>query len=689
LNNEALIVKAAGLAPGDYAVCLDDGTGPLAPIGTLAVRGDDEGDDEGDDHEDREGDGGGANRRGDDDDGGDDDDDDDRPSDHGDDDRIDSEGLLRLGLDALPFGASSPLDLAGRAIAVKDGAGATVLAGTTPSPIVEEPEVHFGRCPLSRPDPAVDADAEGSLKLASGDGRVVIKVHLRHLEPGQVYEITMTNPADGATESIGMVTINDEGGGRFKLDSKKGDAIPFGAQDLAAIEGFTVDVKDAAGAVVLTGAVCPAETKEDDEPHGADEECEANLARPDPAPDADATGEVEIEGEELEVEVERLAPMTAYDVVLIEPVDGGTSATIGQVTTGERGKGELEFEAVEGTPLPFGKTKVSEFVGFGVEIRDAAGAVVLAGAIPATVCEPEEDDHKGDDDGDDDDGDGDDDDGDGHDDGEDPPGADEPCEANLARPEPAPDADATGEVEIEGEELEVEVENLAPGTAYDVVLIEPVEGGASAAIGQVTTGERGKGELEFEAVEGTPLPFGKTKVSELVGFGVEIRDAEGAVVLSGAIPEIVCEAEEEDRSHDDGEDDGHGDDGEDEEDDGHDDRGEDGGGAGLVVPDETEPLFVMIGEFDAPFLRGDSNRDSQVDLADSVSMLGYLFAGGARPYCLDANDANDDGLVNIADPVAVLNFLFLGGAKPSNPGTLIPGSDPTPDALYCEDPPEA
>ncbi|MBI4600453.1 MAG: hypothetical protein HY721_00695 [Planctomycetes bacterium] len=171
-------------------------------------------------------------------------------------------------------------------------------------------------------------------------------------------------------------------------------------------------------------------------------------------------------------------------------------------------------------------------------------------------------------------------------------------------------------------------------------------------IGQVKAGEGGHGELEFEAEEGGTLPFGKASVADFVDFGVEIRDPEGTVVLKGALPDIVCEAEGEDREHDGGDDghegDGDGDgmdghDGDGDGDDGHEGDGDgmdgghegdgdgtdghddgmdgppDGGGGGLPAPEE--PMFVVVGEFDAPFLRGDSNRDGAVDLADAVTAL--------------------------------------------------------------------
>jgi hypothetical protein len=226
LTKKHMIVNVEGLPPGDYDLLLDDGTGTKTSIGTLTVKADDEEEGEEDDED---------------------------------------GGHLKLTGDALPFGAESPSDLGGRAICVDDSAGATLLQGTTPSPIAGGPRRRNGRCPLSLPDPAVDEDAEGVLKLEQGEGRIVVKVHLRNLEPGGVYTVCLTDPANDMTEALGMVTINPGGNGQFKVDTAKGDSIPFGAGDLAALEGFEITVKDAEGGVVLVGAVCPAQVKEPDD----------------------------------------------------------------------------------------------------------------------------------------------------------------------------------------------------------------------------------------------------------------------------------------------------------------------------------------------------------------------------------------------------------------------------------------
>jgi hypothetical protein len=83
------------------------------------------------------------------------------------------------------------------------------------------------------------------------------------------------------------------------------------------------------------------------------------------------------------------------------------------------------------------------------------------------------------------------------------------------------------------------------------------------------------------------------------------------------------------------------------------------------------------------FRRADPNDDGEVDLADAIFTLNYLFRGRGDPSCIDAADSNDDGEVDLADAIFTLNFLFRGGREPPPPGPFTPGSDPTPDSLGC------
>ncbi len=82
------------------------------------------------------------------------------------------------------------------------------------------------------------------------------------------------------------------------------------------------------------------------------------------------------------------------------------------------------------------------------------------------------------------------------------------------------------------------------------------------------------------------------------------------------------------------------------------------------------------------FVRGDANRDWQLDISDPVFILLYLFGDAAEPPCADACDVDDDGAVQINDAVYLLDFLYAGGPPPPAPFPL-EGTDPTTDTLTC------
>ena len=87
---------------------------------------------------------------------------------------------------------------------------------------------------------------------------------------------------------------------------------------------------------------------------------------------------------------------------------------------------------------------------------------------------------------------------------------------------------------------------------------------------------------------------------------------------------------------------------------------------------------------DSRFLRGDSNSDGNLDVADPVYTLLYIFRDGKTPSCLDTADANDDGAIDVADAVYVLQFLFVEGPVIPPPYPEC-GIDPTVDELGCLD----
>jgi len=86
---------------------------------------------------------------------------------------------------------------------------------------------------------------------------------------------------------------------------------------------------------------------------------------------------------------------------------------------------------------------------------------------------------------------------------------------------------------------------------------------------------------------------------------------------------------------------------------------------------------------DARFVRGDVDRNGELDITDAIVILQYLFLGGSGVDCPDAADVDDGGSVDIADPVRLLDFLFRGGTEPPAPFPE-PALDPTDDDQTCE-----
>lgn len=93
----------------------------------------------------------------------------------------------------------------------------------------------------------------------------------------------------------------------------------------------------------------------------------------------------------------------------------------------------------------------------------------------------------------------------------------------------------------------------------------------------------------------------------------------------------------------------------------------------------TTPTAPTACAFDGLFVRGDTNRDTSVDIVDAVFVLTYLFNGGTLT-CVDAADIDDSGSVQINDPVMLLSYLFQSGPAPALPFPML-GTDPTLDSL--------
>jgi len=111
-----------------------------------------------------------------------------------------------------------------------------------------------------------------------------------------------------------------------------------------------------------------------------------------------------------------------------------------------------------------------------------------------------------------------------------------------------------------------------------------------------------------------------------------------------------------------------------------------------VAGTSVEPISVpgvvdVTGGGGPQFVRGDLSGDGTLTIADAVTLLGFLFGGGAPPGCLDAIDVNDSGGLLLDDAVLLLGYQFAGGPPPAPPFPEC-GPDPTADAIPCDTPPD-
>ncbi len=275
-------------------------------------------------------------------------------------------------------------------------------------------------------------------------------------------------------------------------------------------------------AFVLAAPSPPAHAEDED----AEQRGRAALVAPETSPQPGATGEVEIRSQpdrqRFAVEVENVDPLVDLAVFL----DDGTG-TLGEVGSQPAGSDERElvFDTGDGDSLPFGATTVADLVGRALEVRDGTGAVVLQGTLPALGVNDE--------------------DGDGDDDGDDDEGLHARGRSALMRDAGSPFPEASGHVEVEAEdgeeEMEIEAEHLDSGTAVEFFLED--DAGVMVSIGLATADDEGEAEIEFETEDGNALPLNAWTVADLAGRRVEVRTADGTLILFGIVPEASPRAE--------------------------------------------------------------------------------------------------------------------------------------------------
>ena len=86
-----------------------------------------------------------------------------------------------------------------------------------------------------------------------------------------------------------------------------------------------------------------------------------------------------------------------------------------------------------------------------------------------------------------------------------------------------------------------------------------------------------------------------------------------------------------------------------------------------LAPEMVDGSITFQPVFDQPFLRGNCNGNSGVDISDGIWMLQELHLGGPSGTCAEACDANGDSSYDTADAIYVIYYRLLDGPAPTAP----------------------
>lgn len=101
----------------------------------------------------------------------------------------------------------------------------------------------------------------------------------------------------------------------------------------------------------------------------------------------------------------------------------------------------------------------------------------------------------------------------------------------------------------------------------------------------------------------------------------------------------------------------------------------------ILIKENFASPFYPLFEFDTikiiskppESLCGDTNDDTDVNIADAIYLISYIFNGGPSPAVLKTGDTNSDGSVDVSDVVYIINYVFNNGTPPcvlDNDGSL-------------------
>ena len=169
---------------------------------------------------------------------------------------LEDPGSAKLKIDTwqgapLPHGVSSVSELAGFALEIRGSDLATYLGCMVPEYATSKKKLFKGKANMS--GDAGSGKCEVRSHVMAPDERLTLKGEVASLADLEVF---MESPDDGLMALVGAMPA-DSGSVKFKVSTKSGEPLPFGACTVAELEGLAVEVREAGGGAVLLSGVVP------------------------------------------------------------------------------------------------------------------------------------------------------------------------------------------------------------------------------------------------------------------------------------------------------------------------------------------------------------------------------------------------------------------------------------------------
>ncbi|HEX5012313.1 MAG TPA: hypothetical protein VFY71_18135 [Planctomycetota bacterium] len=236
---------------------------------------------------------------------------------------------------------------------------------------------------LVQPEDAPDDNAKGTLRLREKGNKESLEIHVLQVSAGDEHHAWMEDPiASGSFSDIG--TLSEGGSQQLKFDTKKGGALPLGADSLDDLIGRKVQIRHDAD-VILQGTVPPFGLSKKPQKASITIEATDDEPQPDMSAKLALRSKADKGQERIILKVKHIDwNGDGFHVFVEDGVGSDVFVDSGELQKTGDHEGRWKRDTKQGQALPAGASFVSELAGRHIELRRAADDVVfLSGTIPA------------------------------------------------------------------------------------------------------------------------------------------------------------------------------------------------------------------------------------------------------------------------------------------------------------------